>query len=410
MSENIRGITFAEQSVTPADDAIVRRAILGDGILTGCKISYSGATLTMAAGYIIACGRAFQITTAQNWAVVDATSGVARLVLTIDLTKTATENAFNQIDFAVEYASTEDGFADLVQEDINIAGTKYQIVAAVVSLGTGGITGIVSKLAQAEGGGGLNFKVVDGLTQPGSATENTIWVKTEGMTGWIIDANQPEELTEGMVWISTGTESDVKFNALKKNGIQVYPLSAQQCIDGALVDVTAMSYQGGEWVEWISDIYLYNTGDECSDISGGWVGKGAKWSSSSGTSAQEPPITFNDTNLYAKYSSYNYCGIIYAQNPINLTGYSELKATGTFKSGAKTDNDNSVNLCVWSEIGTYATSNLVASANVLQGETVSELSVDVSSLTGKYYIGLILNSGDDGTSTYIEMETCKLLT
>lgn len=260
MSENIRGITFAEQAVTPADDAIVRRALLGDGILTGCEISYSGSTLTMAAGYIIACGRSFQITTAQNWAVVDATSGVARLVLTIDLTKTATENAFNQIDFAVEYASAEDGFADLVQEDINISGTKYQIVAAVVSLGTGGITGIVSKLAQAEGGGGgLNFRVVPGLTQPGTAAENTIWVKTESLTGWYFAATQPENMQEGEVWFKTSTSSLYAFNALKQNKIMVYPIEAKQMVSGALKTVSVECYQEGKWVA--GTPYLYNNGE-----------------------------------------------------------------------------------------------------------------------------------------------------
>lgn len=251
MSENIRGITFAEQTVTPADDAIIRRAILGDGILTGCDVTYSGSTLTMAAGYIIACGRAFQVTTAQNWAVVDATSGFARLLLTLDLTKTATEDTFKQIEFSLEYAAAEDGFLDLVQEDINLSGAKYQIVAAVVSLGTGGITGIVSKLERTEGGGGLNFKVVAGLTQPGSATENTIWVKTERIGSWYFSATQPEGLQEWDVWFQTGTESDVKFNALRKNVVQVYPFAATQYVNGILTGVDAKIYQNGEWVDWI---------------------------------------------------------------------------------------------------------------------------------------------------------------
>lgn len=263
MSENFRGVTFAEQSVTPADDAIVRRAILPDGILTGCEISYSGSTLTMAAGYIIACGRMFQHIAAQNWAVVDATSGFARLVLTIDLTKTATEDTFNQIESSIEYAAAEDGFVDLEQSDINLSGTRYQIAAAVVSLGTGGITGIVSQLAlsRVEGGGGLNFSVVDGLTQPGDPKENMIWVYTEGMTGWQFAAEQPEEMAEGEVWISTGTASQVAFNALKKGTIMVYPLAAKQMQeDGTLVDVTAKSWIDGEWVDWAQKLLILKDG------------------------------------------------------------------------------------------------------------------------------------------------------
>lgn len=276
MSENFRGVTFAEQSVTPADDAIVRRAILPDGILTGCEISYSGSTLTMAAGYIIACGRTFQHIAAQNWAVVDATSGFARLVLTIDLTKTATEATFNQIESNIEYAAAEDGFVDLEQSDINLSGTRYQIVAAVVSLGTGGITGIVSQLqkSQVEGGGGLNFSVVDGLTQPDDPKENMIWVYTEGMTGWYMAAEQPEEMAEGEVWIRTGTASQVAFNALKKGGtVMVYPLSAKQMMeDGTLVDVTAKSWQDGAWVDWI--VYFLNGANQHEGLTGGWTGNG----------------------------------------------------------------------------------------------------------------------------------------
>lgn len=190
MSENIRGITFAEQSVTPADDAIVRRAMLGDGILSGCEITYSGSTLTMAVGYIIACGRSFQITTAQNWAVVDATSGFARLLATIDLTQTATETTFNQISFSIEYASAEDGFVDLEHEDINNSGTKYQIVVAVVSLGTGGITGIVSKLEKTEGGSGLSMKLLWENASPASSfAARTIAVDLSKYTMCCIEYN-----------------------------------------------------------------------------------------------------------------------------------------------------------------------------------------------------------------------------
>ena len=39
MISNFTGVTFAEQRVTPADDAQIRRAILPDGILSGCELS-----------------------------------------------------------------------------------------------------------------------------------------------------------------------------------------------------------------------------------------------------------------------------------------------------------------------------------------------------------------------------------
>lgn len=143
---NFAGVTFAEQKVTPSYDAVVRRAGLTDGILSGCLLSYSGSTLTMAAGSLLAAGRQIHHTAASNWAVVDATSGYARLVLTIDLTQAATKDSFEQISAEIQYASSVNGFSSLTQNDINGTGTKYQVAVCVVSLGTGGISGIVSSL------------------------------------------------------------------------------------------------------------------------------------------------------------------------------------------------------------------------------------------------------------------------
>ena len=169
MSTDFTGVTFAKQKVTPADDAIVRRAILPDGILTGCALSYSGSTLTMAAGQLMVCGRQIKHPSAQNWAVSDATSGYARLLLTIDLTRTASKETFDQVVDTIEYATSADGFSELEQADINSAGTKYQIAVCVVSLGTGGITGIVKELEKSEASAGKLFAVI-GVTYPAGST------------------------------------------------------------------------------------------------------------------------------------------------------------------------------------------------------------------------------------------------
>lgn len=147
MSEYFSGVTFPWQNVTPADDAVIRRAVLADSILSGCEFSYIGSTLTMTAGLLIICGRQMRHTAVQNWAVTGATSGYARLLLTIDTTKAATEDVFDQIDTTIEYAAAMDGFTDLQQDDINAAGTIYQIPLCLVSLGSSGISGIAAVLS-----------------------------------------------------------------------------------------------------------------------------------------------------------------------------------------------------------------------------------------------------------------------
>lgn len=153
MSANFTGVTFPNQKVTPANDAVIRRAIFDDGILTGCDLSYSGSTLTMTAGQFMICGHQIIHPSSQNWAVTEATSGYARLVLTIDVTRTSTKDTFDQVVDEIQYATDANGFADLTTADINATGTRYQVAVCVVSLGPGGITGIASKLDMTEGGG-----------------------------------------------------------------------------------------------------------------------------------------------------------------------------------------------------------------------------------------------------------------
>lgn len=123
-------------------------------------------------------------------------------------------------------------------------------------------------------GAPLNFKVVGGTSAPSNPKENTIWVNTDAeITNWAFSAAQPETATAGMVWIFTGTSSPAEFNALKKNGITVYPLLAKQYVSGAWVSKIAKSYQGGQWVDWT--MYLYNKGAEYVDENGrGWAFSG----------------------------------------------------------------------------------------------------------------------------------------
>lgn len=160
MSEFFQGVTFANQNVTPADDAILRRRLLSDGVLTGCELTYAGYTLTMASGYLIACGRQIRRPKVENWAISDATSGYARVLMTIDLTRTATEEVFDQINTSIEYATSKAGFSALIQDDITATGSKYQLALAIVSLGAGGITGIASCLAPARAYG-YNYNLTD---------------------------------------------------------------------------------------------------------------------------------------------------------------------------------------------------------------------------------------------------------
>ena len=386
---NFTGVTFAQQKVLPSDDAIIRRKILSDGVLYGCELTYSGSTLTRSAGQLLICGRQIRHPAAQNWAISDATSGFARLVLTVDLTRTATKDTFDQVPDTIQYATSKDGFPELNQADVNTTGSVYQIAACVVSLGPGGITGIVDSIGPCEvsGGGGLNFKVVGGLTQPAGLAENDIWVITDfEITGYDFSATQSTDPVEGMVWISTGTSSSVAFSATKKNPVMVYPLAAKQYISGAWVDKEAKSYQDGAWVDWIR--YFLKGNNVFADITGGWVCRYA----SGNVSVAE----IREQGLYTKQTSASgaYFSNWFTVNKVDVTDIRSITAklsnnkTGLGRLGLHINN---------TDVGEHDFSVGVAIGDWVIGD--SEIQYDVSNVTGAYYIKLTYQNGD-GADVY----------
>lgn len=221
------------------------------------------------------------------------------------------------------------------------------------------------------GGAALNFKVVGGTSEPANKKENTIWINTSTpITDWVFSATQPTAAS-GRVWISTGTSSHVEFNALKKNGIQVYPISAKQYVSGAWVDKTAKSYQNGKWVEWIT--YLYDAGDEYTDLTGGWESK----TLFGGFSAKK-----NTDNIYleAIETAAGGGGVIFTKNKIALTGDRLIL---TYSSTRINPTDTIL----------FVSDNASTGSGVAQialgktGDNVTAV-LDISGLSGSYQVGI----------------------
>ena len=101
------------------------------------------------------------------------------------------------------------------------------------------------------GGSELNFEVVGGTTQPENPKENTIWVNTDvEISSWVFSVTEPAEPEVGIVWFCISDFSPVEFNALKKNTLQVYPISAKQYVSNEWKDIPVLNYDGEEWKEW----------------------------------------------------------------------------------------------------------------------------------------------------------------
>lgn len=188
---SLTGITFANQKITPSDDGRLYGAMLADGILTGCGITFAAATLSVAAGSLLIGTRELR-TSGETLSVTGATSGYARIIIDIDLTRAATKTSFEQAQFQIQYAASLDAFAALEQQDINTAGTHYQAAFCVLSLGTAGITGVVSSLASARVGvaqltNDARFGTELAISTPGSTPDLAwgnalVWVWGTSMT------------------------------------------------------------------------------------------------------------------------------------------------------------------------------------------------------------------------------------
>lgn len=251
------------------------------------------------------------------------------------------------------------------------------------------------------GGGGssaaLNFKVVGGTTEPTSLSENMIWVNTDAeITNWFFSAEEPESPTEGMVWFSTGTTSLIEFNALKKNGIMVYPMSTKQYIGGAWVDVTAKTYQNGAWVD--TGLYLVQSGVDITSLTGGW--QDATWGQSVSDWVYPTP-TFSDGAMSISYSGSKLgCWGKSTINGIDLTDIKSIVITCDATAKGNSYSTSGMNATISMYVAESPSSAPAARLDIVaKGSESGTLTLDVSSLTGEYYIGFFSFGWVDGGLT-----------
>ena len=228
------------------------------------------------------------------------------------------------------------------------------------------------------GGASLNFKVVGGTTEPTSPSENMIWVNTDAeITSWIFSSTAPETPEEGMVWFLASTSSDYEFNALKKDGIQVYPAAAKQYIESAWKDVVASSYQNDKFNTWWNGV-LFDAGNQYDAITGGWKGvNGEGYSYSIGTAMTLTRVTAGDN------------AALYTNKKINVTKYNRLTVVFNDVDIPVVWEGNNLNIGLTSaNTGSYPGMVARTSTSARGAQT---LNVDISSITGEFYVCIAVN-------------------
>lgn len=234
------------------------------------------------------------------------------------------------------------------------------------------------------GGAALNFAVIPN-PRPETAKENTIWVDTDSITSWVFSVTAPESPTNGMVWFSTGEASTAAFNALKKNNITVYPVSAKQYIGGEWVTKTVKNYKNGEWVDWAADTVLYNSGVFNEDV--------AHFSSKTPTNAT---ITYDSSYINMKTVANKASEIYEGFGPINIAGFSRLIAVLSNTS------DKNIYGCLFAAQSANA---LKATALAIVNESMDgrtndvTVTLDLSDLSNaECYVYAGFHTNDDGWS------------
>lgn len=241
------------------------------------------------------------------------------------------------------------------------------------------------------GGVPLNFKVV-GNPKPTNPKENTIWLNTDvKITGYYFQEEQPADMKQGEVFILTGAKSYASFNALKKNTVKVLPLRAVQMKSGTMTNVDAEIYQNGKWERWVYVVDLdVNTWSRTANVqvTNTYTNSGGKLVLKAS----------QDSNVYKNTG-------IFHKTPIDLTGYTACKVNLSYKGNG---NDSmAVGLTQNKDLSFAgdATVKYTYQSNVELNKTIN---LDVSNLTGNYYIMLSLRLSGNGrpsmTVSSIEFE------
>ena len=262
----------------------------------------------------------------------------------------------------------------------------------------------------AGGGGGSLLLTVNAYASedaiPASAAENTVAVITAtNITSWTFSPTEPETPVEGMVWAVVGLTGKLVFNALKKNGIVLYPVSARQYIGGAWADKPAKIFQDGAWVDWWIEGTLYDRGTDDAELTGGWAAYA--YSVASGYTKLTGTVEANADHLLFTLAgtTTNQSTFFSTVNALDLTGISSVEFT--IDDAASTTN-GMVKISVYTEAGGYQKDGTVLRNS--DGTLTATGSVDVSGLnkSTRYRVGLMIWAGGNGSVTTAKLAHAAL--
>lgn len=236
MSINL--VTYANQTVTPTNDAIIyERAIDQNGIFYGCNVTVTSNTVNITGGYGIVCGREFVINS-ESITVTLAPSGTlqGRLYVRLDL---ADADAPIQL-----LTATGNTLPALVQDDdVNYTNGVYEMELATFTVGVSALSDCVETFETIVGTKGwLSYEVSTLTVNKGTEGQNwcrkrnglvEFYVESSGISwssGWNTIATLPEGFKPYLYYDFVGkdntndTACSCKVSAMGE--VQVYKTSS----------------------------------------------------------------------------------------------------------------------------------------------------------------------------------------
>lgn len=287
---------------------------------------------------------------------------------------------------------------------VGIEGVSHEIKAGYI-----GVSGIARKIKKAyvgiDGKARLCWSsspsAVTGLSVSGTKMNITIsWTNPTDSNYYQTVVVQkigsaPTNITDG-VEIYRGTDATLSISVDSYNTtyhFAVFAVSADGAYDGG--------FPTGSYTT-PADIYLLNGSDLCTDVTGDWS-LTYSYQGYGGMSKTTDGIKIYDTS-----SKLMGGGVVVTQNPIDITAYKTLRVTGKI-----THSSAAIMFGVYSDRGSTndtPTPVLEFSQNDYTNfnPTVGafDYTLDVSNLTGTYYIGLrsIMNAGEYATFYTVELK------
>lgn len=354
------------------------------------SLSVSGATVTVPAGNYKTDGTKSVATATQATPSITVSSDgliTASATQTAGYVSAGTKDATKQLPVQAAQTITPGTANKTISSGKYLTGTQTiqgdsKLISSNIAKGISifGVTGSYS-------GSELNFSFVSGTTQPSNPTENTIWFKTSTnvtsvkLLSQITDSGSTGNIIITFEAIDAFDTTDKTFMLLDNQisgyntQIIIQLLKCYQYLNNNWQLIDSYIYKNNAWIAYSEVIlYLFNNGETYINTTGGWTGSGSVGTTLSVVSGASGPV----------WLSYQYLKTI---NAIDMSSYSTIHilVSNYYDKGT-------IGISTTDDISTYDTSVSVGSAK--------EYTIDVSSLTGNYYVKIQSIGRQNNTNYY----------